>query len=206
MGSGLAEVLAPLQRVDIEEPVTIGGRGRGEAVVARPLHKVGVLTPAGGQQPPAPLEAGDRRTGLVVGAVGGSSNRSPKLSPECRDPMLPVRPWPRCSTNWLASWRYGSSPVSRYSSTRAVSTIGWPSRPLWVPRNSALVRRGRAPVASGMAGVAGSGWCRGASEPEFVGPEPWDDAVPVMLWSVPCQPSLVGDPGRAAPRPGPWGL
>ena len=37
--------------------------------------------------------------------------------------------------NWLASPRYGSWPVSRYSSASAVSTIGWPSMPSSVPRN-----------------------------------------------------------------------
>jgi hypothetical protein len=68
----LEVVLAALQRVDVEEPLALGGDGSPEAVVEHAFHVVRVLRVAGGeQQPPAPLEAGDGRAGLVVGAVGG---------------------------------------------------------------------------------------------------------------------------------------
>jgi hypothetical protein len=64
-------VLATLQRVDVEEPPALEGDGGPEAVVEHAFHVVRVLRVAGGeQQPPAPLEAGDGRAGLVVGAVG----------------------------------------------------------------------------------------------------------------------------------------
>ena len=67
----LEVILTALQRVHVEEPVAGGGDRGGEAVVEHALHVVGVLRVAGGeQQPPAPVEAGDRRAGLVVRAVG----------------------------------------------------------------------------------------------------------------------------------------
>ena len=80
----LEVVLAALQRVDVEEPLALGGdRGR-EAVVEHALHVVGVLRVAGGeQQPPAPLEAGDGGAGLVVGAVRAAA-RTGRRSPRQR--------------------------------------------------------------------------------------------------------------------------
>jgi hypothetical protein len=55
-------------------------RDRGaERVVEHPLHQVGVLGLARGQQqPPAPVEARDGRAGLVVGAIGRQLVRVPK--------------------------------------------------------------------------------------------------------------------------------
>jgi hypothetical protein len=68
----LEVVLAALQRVDVEEPLALGGDGRAEAVVEQALHVVRVLRVTGGeQQPPAPLEAGDGGAGLVIGTVRG---------------------------------------------------------------------------------------------------------------------------------------
>ncbi len=67
----LEVILAALQRVHVEEPLPLGGDRGGEAVVEHALDVVRVLRVAGGeQQPPAPLDAGDRGAGLVVGAVG----------------------------------------------------------------------------------------------------------------------------------------
>ncbi len=68
----LEVVLAALQRVDVEEPLALGGDGGPEAVVEHALHMVRVLRVAGGeQQSPAPLEAGDGGAGFVVGTVRG---------------------------------------------------------------------------------------------------------------------------------------
>src|SRR6185437_3341780 len=68
----LEGVVAALERVHVEEPLSFGGDRAAEAVVDDALHVVRVLRVAGGeQQPVAPVHAGDRGAGLVVGAVRG---------------------------------------------------------------------------------------------------------------------------------------
>ena len=66
----LEVVRAALQRVHVEEALPVGGHRGAEPVVEHAFHVIRVLGVAGGQQqPPGPVETGDRGAGLVVRAV-----------------------------------------------------------------------------------------------------------------------------------------